>query len=247
MCGGLEAEVFGFVIGCGDDTAVDFLVGWDAGDSDIEKPDFFEPSGQGVFEIAGDGEEVSEGSGKFFFVDSHVGLDAEALARGLEPEDCLPHDGTESTPLLELEFGVDGFLVVAELFAGHFVGLDEGELDEGSEGGDDYGVNVGGGAGLGEKEDCAVPLLISWAGCAVSVEGWAVIEPFGIWGEFFAVTKVLDRAVEVLVTVEDEGFGELERDGGFATAGWADEEEGLWEAGEEVGGGFHWRSVLSWN
>lgn len=75
--------MFGFVIGCCDDAAVDFLVGRDAGDSDIEEPDFFEPSGEGVFEVAGDGEEVSEGSGKFFFVDGHVGLNAKAFARGL--------------------------------------------------------------------------------------------------------------------------------------------------------------------
>ena len=215
MCGGLEAEVFGFIVWCCDDAAVNFLVGRDAGDGDIEKPDFFKPTGEGVLEIAGDCEEVSKGSGKFFFVNGHVGLDAEALARGLEPEDCLPHDGTESTPLLELEFGVDGFLVVAEFLARHFVGLNEGELDEGREGGDDYGVNVWRRAGFCEKGDCSIPLLIAWTWGAVSVESWAVIEPFGIWGEFFAVTKVLDRAVEVLVTVEDEGFGELERDGGL--------------------------------
>jgi len=216
LCGGLKTEVFGFVVRCGDDAAVNFLVGRDASDCDIEKPDFFEPSGEGVFEIAGDSEEVGEGSGKFFFVDGHVGLDAETFARGLEPEDGLPHDGTEGAPLLELEFGVDGFLVVAELLASHFVGLNEGELDEGGEGGDDNGVNVWGGAGFGEKGDCSVPLLIARTGRAVSVEGWAVIEPFGIWGEFLAVTEVFDWTVEVLVTVEDEGFGELEGNSGLA-------------------------------
>lgn len=157
----------------------------------------------------------------------------------------MPHDGTERTPLLELEFGVDGFLVVAELFAGHFVGLNKGELDKGGEGGDDYGVNVRGGTGFGEEGDCSIPLLVARAGRAVSIEGWAVIEPFGIWGEFLAVTEVFDWAVEVLVTVENEGLGELERDCGFATTGRADEKEGLREAGKEVGGGFHWRSVLS--
>jgi len=82
-------------------------------------------------------------------------------------------------------------------------------------------------------------LKFAWTGSAVGVESGAVIEPFGIWGEFLAITEVFDWAVKVLVTIEDEGFGELERDGGFATAGWADEEEGLRETGKEVGRGFH--------
>lgn len=238
LCGGLETEVFGFVVGCGDDTAVDFLVGRDAGDGYVEEPNFFEPTGEGVFEVAGDSEEVSEGPRKFFFVDGHVGLDAETLARGLEPEDCLPHDGTEGAPLLELEFGVDGFLVVAELLASHFVGLNEGELDEGGEGRDDYGVNVRGGTGFGEEGDCSIPLLVSRAGGAVGAEHRLVKEPW-LGCEFTRKLEMLDWTVEVLVTVEDEGFGELERDCGFATTGRADEKEGLWEAGKEVGGGFH--------
>lgn len=180
LCGGLKAEVFGFVIrGCYN-TAIDFLVGRDAGDGYVKKPDFFKPTGEGVFEIAGDGKEVGECSAEFFFVDSHVGFDAEAFARGLEPEDCLPHDGTESAPLLKLEFGVDGFLVVSEFFTRHFVGLNKGELDEGREGGDDYCVHVRGRASFCEKCDGSVPLLIAWAWCAVGVESWAVIEPFGI-------------------------------------------------------------------
>lgn len=59
LCGGLKTEVFGFVVRRGDDTAVDFLVGRDAGDGYVEEPNFFEPTGEGVFEVARDGEEVS--------------------------------------------------------------------------------------------------------------------------------------------------------------------------------------------
>ena len=86
----------------------------------------------------------------FFFVDGHVGFDAKTLAGRFKPEDGLPHDGTEGAPLLEFEFGVDGFLVVAEFLSCHFVGLQEGEFDEGSEGGDDDCFDGGRGAGFSE-------------------------------------------------------------------------------------------------
>ena len=129
-----------------------------------------------MFEVAGDGEEVGEDTGEFFFVNSHMGFDAEPLARGLEPEDKLPHDGAEGTPVCKLEFRVDGFLVIAELGVGHFVGLDVGKFDEGREGGDDDGFDLGGIAGFEKERLDTVPLELAGDGLVV-VAQWCIIEP----------------------------------------------------------------------
>ena len=94
-----------------------FLGGTDAGGGYVEEPDFFEPAREDVFDGTGNVDKVSEDTGEFFFVDSHMGFDAETLAGRFKPEDGLPHDGTEGAPLLEFEFGVDGFLVVAEFLS----------------------------------------------------------------------------------------------------------------------------------
>jgi hypothetical protein len=58
-------------------------------------------------------------------------------------------------------------------------------------------------------------------------------------GKAFASIEELHWAVEVPVTVEDEGFWELQGNGGFACAGGSDEKERLRKRGEKVGGGFH--------
>lgn len=113
LCSGLEAEVFVTRSGGSDDFAFGFEGGTHAGGGDVHEPDFFEPTREDMFDSAGDVDEVGEDSGKFFFVGGHVGFDTETFAGGLEPEDGLSHDGAEGTPLLELKFGVDGFLVVA--------------------------------------------------------------------------------------------------------------------------------------
>lgn len=63
-------------------------------------------------------------------------------------------------------------------------------------------------------------------------------------GKSAARGEEFDWAVKVAITVEDEGLGKLEGDGGFACAGGADEEEGLGEGGEEVSGGFHFVGLV---
>ena len=80
-------------------------------------------------------------------------------------------------------------------------------------------------------------LELAGTSCAVGFEERGVVEPFLV--EALVGLEETNRAVEVVVTVEDEGLGELEGNCGFATTGRADEEEGLGESREEVGGGFH--------
>lgn len=177
LCSGFETEVFITRTGGGNDLAFGFLSGADAGGGYVEEPDFFEPARENVLDGAGDMDEVCEDAGEFFFVNGHVGFNAETLTGRLEPEDGLPHDGTEGAPLLEFEFGIDSFLVVAEFLSCHFVGLKKGEFDEGSEGGDDDGLDVGGGAGLGEESDGTIPLKLARNWLVVVIAKWCVIEP----------------------------------------------------------------------
>lgn len=213
LCGGFESEVFISGTGGGDDLAFGFEGGAYASGGYVHEPDFFEPAREDVFDRAGNVDEVGEHTGEFFFVDGHVGFDAETFAGGFEPEDSLTHDGTEGAPLLELEFRVDGFLVIAELLSCHFVGLQESEFDEGSEGRDDDGFDGGGGAGFSEEGDSSVPLKLTWDWLVVIVAKWSVVEPRLI--KTLSGFEETDWAVEVVITVENEGFGELERYGSF--------------------------------
>ena len=80
-------------------------------------------------------------------------------------------------------------------------------------------------------------MSFTWDWLVVVIAKWCVIEPRLI--KALSGFEEPDWAVKVIITVENEGFGELERDSGFARAGWTDEEKGLWEAREKVGGGFH--------
>ena len=129
--------MFGLIVGGCVNAVFFFVIRRDSGDGDVEKPDFFKPAREGVLNRAGNGDEVIERTGEVLFVNGHVCFDTKTLAGRLEPEDCLPHNGTKGTPLFEFELGIYGFLEVAELLAGHFVSLNVGQLDERGEGGDD--------------------------------------------------------------------------------------------------------------
>ena len=62
----------------------------------------------------------------------------------------------------------------------------------------------------------AVPLSFTWDWLVVVIAKWCVIEPRLI--KALSGFEEPDWAVKVIITVEDEGFGELERDSGFASS-----------------------------
>lgn len=82
-----------------------------------------------------------------------------------------------------------------------------GKFDEGSEGGDDDGFDVGGGAGFGEEVNGTVPLKLAWDWLVVVIAKWCVIEPRLI--KTLSGFEETDWAVKVIIAVEDEGFREL--------------------------------------
>lgn len=87
LCGRFESEVFVTRSrGC-DDLTFGFEGRADAGGGYVKEPDFFEPTREDVLDRTGDVDEVGEDTGEFFFVNGHVGFNAETFAGGLEPED----------------------------------------------------------------------------------------------------------------------------------------------------------------
>ena len=66
-------------------------------------------------------------------------------------------------------------------------------------------------------------MSFTWDWLVVVIAKWRVIEPRLI--KALSGFEKPDWAVKVIITVENEGFGELERDSGFARAGWTDLEK----------------------
>lgn len=189
--------------------------------------------------MTGDVDEVKEGSFHVILVGLDVGTDDDAFATAFEPEDSALHEAEEHTPVTLLKSGIgDGDVEAFGRWALLvYEDLNEDELDEGGERVDDDGFDVGIVSCFGEEFRAAFEEFHSRSGFAFGICEWCVVEPR--LGEAVASVKKLHWAVEVPVTVEDEGLGELQGNGGFACAWGADEEEGLGKRGEEVGGGFH--------
>ena len=80
-------------------------------------------------------------------------------------------------------------------------------------------------------------MLFSWAGFAIGEAEWGVEEDGA--GEFAEGFEIADWAGEVVVTVEDEGFGELESKGSLGSARGTNNEERLGKARDKGVEGFH--------
>lgn len=239
--GSFEAKVGGAGVRDGEDAAglLEGRGSGNAGGFHCDLPRLFKPPGEEVPDLTRDVDEVEEGAFHFIFVRLDVGAEDDAFAATFEPEDGALHKAEKDAPISLLESGVTFGDVKAVRWWALLVdeGLDEYELDKGGEGIDNdrfYSRVV---RSFKEEFGTAFEEFGARGGLSSLVGERGVVEPLG--AEAFVLGEELHRATKIAVTVKDKGLGKLERHGGFACAGGADEEEGLREGGEEVGGGFH--------
>lgn len=239
--GGFEAKVGGAGVRDGEDAAglLEGRGSGNAGGFHCDLPRLFKPPGKEVPDLTRDIDEVEEGSFHLILVRFDMSAEDDAFAATFEPEDGALHEAEEGTPISLLESGVTFGDVKAVRWWALLVdeGLDEYELDKGGEGIDDDGLHSRVIRRFEEEFGAAFEEFGSRGRFASFVGERGVVEPLG--AKAFVLGEKLHRATKIAVTVKDERLGKLERNGGFTCAWGADEEEGLREGGEEVGGGFH--------